>query len=454
MVAGGQTTVSNNQVTTSGVDKDTYFYLQLGSALQLGHIYKLSCTAENVTSGYYWSFPIGSQSNTSVTFKIYNGYNEYYFIANSPCCQNSKVILDDNYRASVWQNQCIFKNFELVEIKNTDDLVMHLPNKNSVINQKSRWLAHWTSAFNIINKGFAAGVKYTLSWEQKTTNVNLYSWGGLYYKLTSSGSDNFQDGYLYGYNTKVNTWEKMTKTFTMSSSYDSTSTDGRIYIYAQSSNEGDLYIRNAQLEVKDHATAYIEGGTSRTVSTAYDISGYRNNGTGASGLQVIGDSPTFNNSVKFNGSNNIICTSPCEEVKTLSIWVKWDSIPSGQSVVFLDGKSHLGLGLMSTGILCGTSGPGNYKTFSKANIVANTWYHFVVINSGGTTSTDRKLYINGVEQTATSNTSNWTYGIDQTQIGKRSTTSDGFVGELSDVSLYATALSADDVYNLYRYNRL
>ena len=71
------------------------------------------------------------------------------------------------------------------------------------------------------------------------------------------------------------------------------------------------------------------------------------------------------------------------------------------------------------------------------------------MSPNGATNTTRKLYINGVEQTATSNTSQWSYTIDQLQIGKRSTTSDGFVGCISDFRMYATALSAEDVKQLY-----
>jgi len=104
---------------------------------------------------------------------------------------------------------------------------------------------------------------------------------------------------------------------------------------------------------------------------------------------------------------------------------------------------------MSTGILCGTSGVGNFYTYSKSSIVANKWYHFVIVNNGEVTGTARKLYIDGVEQTPTSNTSNWTYGVQELQIGKRSTTSDGFVGCISDFRAYNTVLSADDILELY-----
>lgn len=205
---------------------------------------------------------------------------------------------------------------------------------------------------------------------------------------------------------------------------------------------------NIQLEQNDHITGYKNNELYHSL-TVYDNSGCGNNGTIVGSLETTMPSARYNYTTKFNGTSYIYTTSPCVEVKTVSLWVKWDTIPSGQSVVFLDAKSHIGLGLMSTGILCITSGLGSGNTFSKANLVANTWYHFVVVNPGGTTDIPRKLYINGIEQTATSNTSNWTYSIDQTQIGKRSTTSDGFVGSLNDVRLYSSVLTLEQILELY-----
>lgn len=213
-------------------------------------------------------------------------------------------------------------------------------------------------------------------------------------------------------------------------------------------------ISNIQLEKKDHVTPYAGMGGVRNETIVYDSSGYQNNGTIIGNIQITNDSPKYAAAASFNGTSAINCASLTPEAKTISLWVKWDAIPSYQSVVFLDYKSKLGLGLMSTGILCGTSGPGSYNTFSKTGLIANTWYHFVVINPGEATGTDRKLYINGVQQEKTSNISNWTYNVDQIQIGKRSTTSDGLIGKISDVRLYTTVLSPEDIKELYQTSAL
>lgn len=194
-------------------------------------------------------------------------------------------------------------------------------------------------------------------------------------------------------------------------------------------------------------TAYSAMGYDST--TEYDVSGYGYNGTKNGTFSYNSDTARYSVSTKYTGSNYISLTSPSSEVKTVSFWAKWDSIPSRQSILFLDYKSRIGFGLASNGIIPGVYS-GSYNTFDKSVIKANTWYHIVIINTGKDyTSTARKLYINGVEQTATSNVNFWTYNINQTQIGKRSTSSDGLTGEMSDVRMYATALSATQVKDLY-----
>lgn len=181
-----------------------------------------------------------------------------------------------------------------------------------------------------------------------------------------------------------------------------------------------------------------------------DTSGYSRL-TSTTGMPTYSiDSPRFDGSTYFNGTSYYQTTSPSTEAFTISFWVKWNVIPSGQSVVYVDYKSRTGFGLMSSGMLC-SSGGINSKTFSKANITVNTWYHVVIVNPDGlNTSTNRDLYINGVKQTALTSTSNWTFGIDYLQIGKRSTTSDGFNGCINDFRMYCTILSEDDILTLYK----
>lgn len=227
-------------------------------------------------------------------------------------------------------------------------------------------------------------------------------------------------------------------------SFNGNLNDLRIYNHALSVKEIKELFKGLVLHYKLNDLAEEYG------STVFDSSGYNYNAVSMTeNLELSTNTVKYSYSTHFGANDYIKLESPNSEIKTISLWAKWDSIPSGQSIIFVDYKSKLGLGLMSTGILCGTSGPGNYYTYNKSGIVANTWYHFVVVNPGDVTGTSRKLYINGIEQTPTTSVSNWTYAVSEMQIGKRSTSSDGFAGLISDFRAYATVLSADDVLELY-----
>lgn len=211
-----------------------------------------------------------------------------------------------------------------------------------------------------------------------------------------------------------------------------------------SHNKG-VYVSEAYLENDKKVCSDIFS----TNNNVIDCSGYTREGEIIGNLTTNSDAPRYDYVTSFDGKSYIQITSPSVEVRSVSFWAKWNSIPSGQSVVFVDQKSKMGFGLMSTGILCSSNGIST-NTFNKTSIVANKWYHFVIVNTGtAPTSTNRDLFINGVKQIPTSNTSDWTFNIDYLQVGKRSTTSDGFVGSISDFRMYVTPLTDNDVMDLY-----
>lgn len=179
-----------------------------------------------------------------------------------------------------------------------------------------------------------------------------------------------------------------------------------------------------------------------------DSSGYGYNGIVNGTLALSNTIIKYSNNIQFPGTAYIKITSPSTEIKTVSLWANWNSIPSGQSIIYVDQKSKTGLGLASNGIIVNANQTGN--TFNKSNLVASTWYHFVIVSPNGSSNATRKLYINGIEQTALSSTNSWSYTIDELQLGKRSTSSDGFNGQISDFRMYCTALSAEDVLTLYQ----
>ena len=183
--------------------------------------------------------------------------------------------------------------------------------------------------------------------------------------------------------------------------------------------------------------------------TIYDCSGFSHNGTATQSLPIIKGSPRYDAALKFDGTSYVSCVSPCTEARTVSFWVNFDSVPSGVTSIFMDYKSKIGFGIGSSqNFICSTRGISS-KMFSKPELSANTWYHFVIVAPNGADDTARQLYMNGIEQTSVSSSSYWTYNINELQIGKRSSSSDGFVGKISDVRVYATALTAAAIKELY-----
>ena len=318
----------------------------------------------------------------------------------------------------------------------------------------------WNMA-SVINS-YPIGTKFTVSGWVKTENITKgttnyfcqFYYGGSYNNNGTStwigegsrvvqniSSDAFTrsgTGWTYCY---------ITSTFTRND-YTSMS-----FLYYLRDFKGDIYLRDFKFEVESQPTVWSPSPSDAIYpasykTTIYDSSGYANSRTIVGALTAAAGSPKYSVATQFPGTVYINRPSSITSVQTVSIWAKWDSIPSGQSIIYVDQASKTGLGLMSSGILVNTNQTGN--TFSKSSIVANTWYHFVIVSPNGSSNATRKFYVNGVEQTATSSTSSWTYSLNELQLGKRSTTSDGFAGKLVDFRMYVTALTDTQIAELYR----
>ena len=113
LTAGGQTTVSGGTVTTSGVNADTYFTINLSESIVVGQTYTLSCIGKNIPTNGYFGFPLGWQGNTSLIFNIKNGYNEITFTANDGSWGTNYLFMDDYDRGTAYINQCEFTDFKL-----------------------------------------------------------------------------------------------------------------------------------------------------------------------------------------------------------------------------------------------------------------------------------------------------------------------------------------------------
>lgn len=215
----------------------------------------------------------------------------------------------------------------------------------------------------------------------------------------------------------------------------------------------NLYIAGFKLERGTVATEwipneedveYIALGFNDTI--IYDESGYENNGI-PNNITYSLDSNKYNMSAIFNGTDSYIYKdSNTPEAKTASFWIKFNNL--NNQVVFADYKSKLGFGIYSNYLVlsCSESNSIYRKTVLKSVLDIDKFYFITIVR----TDLGVLLYINGIQQDYHSVTDSWTSNItDKFTIGCRSNYTTLFNGNINDFRIYATALSAEDIKELY-----
>ena len=98
---------------------------------------------------------------------------------------------------------------------------------------------------------------------------------------------------------------------------------------------------------------------------------------------------------------------------------------------------------------------GNDAAFNYS-LSGGTWYHIAFAYSGGTASSGRRIWVNGVEVAYTSGASSTALNLDanaQLMIGDRTDNNADLNGSISNFKLYDTALTAQEVKTLYDMGR-
>ena len=227
----------------------------------------------------------------------------------------------------------------------------------------------------------------------------------------------------------------------------------------------EIWITDIKLELGEIATSWCPNSSDALATTMglngtteYDCSGYCNNGTRTGTFDWTSDTPKYSVSQVFASGNNYIDCGASQSILptdglTVSLWVNYST--------------------WGNPISCTEGGGWNFENSSGIQFpvyVASVGYK--VANSGVATSTlqngwhmltgtfdktNVKIYIDGVLKTttATGSTNGVGYAANHCYIGAEaagttSIASAAFVGKISDVRIYATALSADDIKSLYQ----
>ena len=185
----------------------------------------------------------------------------------------------------------------------------------------------------------------------------------------------------------------------------------------------------------------------------YDVSGYGNNGTRVGTFSWSGDTPRYGVSTQFNGSQYIQLPFPCgmiSEAVTVACWgyeSNWDTVYAERLIGAATGSSGWCIGdYGSENTLFAFYANGSYNAASGFKQLSNGWHHFAITFDGF----NLKYYVDGVLfSSKTFSTKQSATGVYNIQIGQHYGGACSFRGNMSDVRIYATALSADDVMALY-----
>ena len=190
----------------------------------------------------------------------------------------------------------------------------------------------------------------------------------------------------------------------------------------------------------------------------YDTSGFCNNGTAVGTFTISSDTPKYSVSQVFASGNNYIDCGASREVLptdglTVSLWINYSTWGNPISCTEGGGWNFEN----SSGIQFPVYVAGVGYKVAKSGIATSTLQNGWHMLTGTFDKTNVKIYIDGVLKatTATDSTNEIGYAANHCYVGAEaagstSITSAALVGKLSDVRIYATALSASDVKSLYQ----
>lgn len=216
------------------------------------------------------------------------------------------------------------------------------------------------------------------------------------------------------------------------------------------------YVSEVKLERGSVRTPWSPDASSSQFTSDYsikDCSGYQVPiGTTGTVPSVTGDSPRYGMSASFDGA--VACLWPIPDPInsstqefTISVWFKTTTTSGNQCI--WNGRTTIGAAVAIFLIGSGIRVDDSNQTTSES-VSTNTWYHLAVTwKSGG----NKVIYLNGEQKTTvaagTLSKSNANASIGRSSYGDSLQSVNYFSGQMSDFRIYATALTAAQVKELY-----
>lgn len=198
-------------------------------------------------------------------------------------------------------------------------------------------------------------------------------------------------------------------------------------------------------------------------TTEYDCSGYKHNGIKIGTLGYSGDTPRYHVSTNFpeNASSvQVAQVFPYQSQHTeitVSCWFKTNTMNGTAPNFFSFGENYFlrfrlggGGSQLNCYYISGTKAWSDMFNCNKS-MIDNVWHMAACVFKDGVMT----CYLDGVEVGSADHSSNATYltqNISSTtswHLAGYKENQENFIGNLSDVRMYVTALSAEDVLSLY-----
>ena len=217
--------------------------------------------------------------------------------------------------------------------------------------------------------------------------------------------------------------------------------------------ETEAYIDNIQIELKSHATPFVNGTRSATEGLK-DL-------TGNSSIDLSNVTFDSNAQLTFDGTSDYVdlgtdlTISPNNQGWTAEYVFNTNSASTLQhfNSAEADDFNANWLALLSSKLAVWDHGQGTWK-YGNTQFSSNTWYHVAFVQ---TSSTTMQFYVNGEAEGGDHTSFSWspTYSALKTRyVGRyeyNGSYSRYFNGEISITKLYNRALTADEVRNNYRH---
>jgi hypothetical protein len=315
------------------------------------------------------------------------------------------------------------------------------------------------SAITSLVSSWATGDKFTMSGYYRIPSNETYAVQANMFIRWGASTSTSDTGFYTPSSSAVvkDTWIRFEYTFEVPSYTSGSSVN--FYLSAFSQGLSTVHWKYLKLEKGDKATPWLPNSSDAQYSamgyndtTIYDSSGYNYHGKINTTQTVDSNTARYSVSTNFNGTDNAIkipfnamlgITTASKTDYTISVWTYKTAIGSKGYQTIFGGPSGFELEARNAAETNPVYVAWNWGK-NTGSYAFNEWTLFTFVH----TTSDNKIYVNG-ELASSGSSANIPLG--DYFIGSwRDVSSQNYQGNMSDFRIYATALSADDIKELYQ----